>query len=547
MRHVVWTAVAAVLVAGVLVPSSGHAGAGGVTCTAATPPPPVTATTTATAPATTPDDVSAGVALAPTGGLAAVRTIEARQAARRTAATSTSTTSTTAASTNTTATTLPAFRTSGMPVCSVAYGLEPLQNTYVRSGITDSTGVRMFRVAGSTRLYNHPVGQAQLSMEYLDRYRRSHNSSDLTLAIRNAQRLIDTHIESRGGWYFPYEFNFYLYGDPTNVFKAPWYSAMAEGQAIQAFVRLYRVTGNAAWRTAADGAFAAINSAPAQGEPSVTWVSSGGDLWFDEYPRWPAYNGERVLNGHLWVVFGLYDYYLLTGNPEARTLYDGGLTTIARYLTTVFRTPRWWSKYSARALLPSRSYHHVHIEQMLYAQHETGLSRWASWARLLRSDAPAQTHLARQASLQPTLTKAYRLDSQNRVIATRSVHLTRANGAPISRRERAYGHEIVDLVSAGWLQGWWVPEGYALSRPVGPIDVQGYSPQLRVTISAGTVSAYRYTSTGAPSGTKTVRFASASTTTTSASGIADGRLAFYITSGTFSGYWLPQTTKVAVG
>lgn len=523
MRRLVLLLSAVLAACCVTMPASAPAGAA-AGCTAVAPPP------AAPSAAADVDDGLDGVASAPSGGLTSVRRVEAQQGDASAVA----------------ADPLPAFATSDVPVCSVAYGLEPLQNTYVRSGVTDSTGVRMFQLPGSSTLYNHPVGQAQLSMEYLDTYLRTHSSLDLQRAERNAQRLIDTHVESRGGWYFPYEFDFDLYGDPNNVFKAPWYSAMAEGQAMQAFVRLYQVTLDPAWRTAADGAFAALNSAPAQGEPSVTWVSGTSDLWFDEYPRWPASAGERVLNGHLWVVFGLYDYYLLTGDEQARLLYDGGMTTIARYLTGVFRTPNWWSKYSALALMPSRSYHHVHIEQLLYAQHETGQSRWATWARLLRSDAPAVTKLSRPASLQPGLTRAYRLDSNNRVIATRTLQLSRSSGAPITGRQRAYGHEVVDLVGAGWLTGWWVPEGYTLSRPIGPVDPQTYSPQLRLTLAPGTVSAYRYTAAGAPSGSKTLRQTTSTTMSVTASAVVDGRVAYLVTDGPLAGYWLPQTSRVSV-
>jgi hypothetical protein len=482
-------------------------------------------------------DLDEGVGLPPSRGTTGVQrlkqTQDARSAARQSLAPPV-------------AVPLATFHVSGIVQRPLPVGQRPYENGPIPSGLTDSSGVRMFRLAGNPTVYNHPVGQANLSIAYLDNYRRTGNTTYLRRAQANAQRLIDRRVESRGGWYFPYDFDFAVHGDTTQTLKAPWYSGMAQGVALSAFTRLYQVTHDPAWKAAADATFASLDTGPVSGEPFGSWVTSTGDLWLEEYPRSPVANSERVLNGHIYAAFGVYDYAQLTGSARAMRLYDGALTTVARYLMSSFRTPQWASLYSLRHRLPTTTYHQKHVLQLLYLQHQTGRPIYTSWATTLRADFPERTSRG-FAVITPNTTSIYQLNAARQVVRTRAVKFARSTGAAADRRERAHGGPIMLHVSAGAYTGWWFPEAYSKARIRGAVDAHFYDPALQATFAKGTkVSAYRYGAGNTLVAFKTLTFTRTSKAPVTRSAIVDGRLSYYLPAGAFAGYWVPAAPGLIV-
>ena len=105
----------------------------------------------------------------------------------------------------------------------------------VDDGVHDAQGVRMFLI-GTTQ-FNHPVAQAQYGLANLSSYALTNNATFLNRAIAQANRLLSLKVASRGAWFFPYPFNFALHGIAADTMVAPWYSGMAQGQALSLFVR----------------------------------------------------------------------------------------------------------------------------------------------------------------------------------------------------------------------------------------------------------------------------------------------------------------------
>lgn len=127
----------------------------------------------------------------------------------------------------------------------------PLQD----KGIHDAEGVRMVYLGG--RYYDHPVAQAQYGINLLESFRLTGDTTYLRRAEKQAQRLVDRRVERSGGWFYPYPFRYQLHRQ-YEIYEPPWYSMMAQGQALSLFCRLHRVTGATAWRTAADRTFASF-------------------------------------------------------------------------------------------------------------------------------------------------------------------------------------------------------------------------------------------------------------------------------------------------
>lgn len=75
-------------------------------------------------------------------------------------------------------------------------------------------------------------------------------------------------------------------------------------------------------------------------------IDATGHLWFEEYPMEAP---TKVLNGFIFTIFGIYDYYQVTHQTEAKDLLQGGLTTVKDYVAP-YRLPENYSRYCLKHL-----------------------------------------------------------------------------------------------------------------------------------------------------------------------------------------------------
>lgn len=172
----------------------------------------------------------------------------------------------------------------------------------------------------------HPVNMAWELVYAIESYITSGDGAYLDYAAVNAQALLDGAEEVDGALWFPYPFDYEVRGEYS--MPAPWYSGMAQGMALSVFTRMYEITGDEKWRQAADGVFASFTD---EGSQDMVFLDIDGDgnLWFEEYVH-PDYPSSRVINGHMYSMWGLRDYAVAFGNPTARDLFDAGATTMRK-------------------------------------------------------------------------------------------------------------------------------------------------------------------------------------------------------------------------
>lgn len=256
------------------------------------------------------------------------------------------------------------------------------------NGVRDADGVRMYKI-GST-LYDHPVAQAADGIDSFESWLLTKDQRYLDQALGDAHRLADRRVESREAWYFPYPFDFALHGDKTDVISAPWYSAMAQGQALSLFARLKKQTGDPQWEVALTRTLASLSLGPTSDAsvPFVAWVDANDRLWMEEYAQQPLERGDRTINGHIFAMFGLWDAIQLTADPEAERLFRGAAATMRRYVYDGVRRTFWISSYCLTHGVLDSSYHRFVIEQLLHLQAITGSSDWARYADRFRDDYP---------------------------------------------------------------------------------------------------------------------------------------------------------------
>lgn len=261
-----------------------------------------------------------------------------------------------------------AFRTAGLQPRAIDHR-RPYSNGVLTDGIlpaeTNDEGVKLYERDG--RRYYHPVGIAQFALAKLDVARRTGKRKPMRSTLVNAEKLLEVAVSHRKGLYFPYPFDFPL-GGQKQVIHAPWWSAMAQGQALSLFTRLHEVTGRQKWRDAADRVFRTLDDrGPRAGEPWATYVDKHHYLWLEEYA------GDTkpllVLNGHMFAIFGLWDYHQMTGSARAATLFDGAVTLLREYLP-LFRVNGEASIYCLRhpfchrELWQNEKYHGIVVTQM---------------------------------------------------------------------------------------------------------------------------------------------------------------------------------------
>jgi len=354
------------------------------------------------------------------------------------------------------------------------------------TGIVDVDGVRMI-ATGDGQLHNHPVAQAQYGLSLLNSYRLTNNPWFLERALRQAQRLADRHVESRGAWFLPYDFDFNLNTNPDDTLHNPWYSGMAEGQALSLFSRLASETGDPIWRSAADGVFAAFMLPSSGSDPWVSMVDSDGYLWLEEYPRTPETTSEHVYNGLMFAAFGVWDYWQLTASDDAAALFDGAATTVVRYFPSI-RNAGWASNYSLRGHTPHTRYHGIHIRELLFLNALTDSPVFARLAETLQSDYPTAAQRGTVLFARGTHT-GFQFDSSGRVTARKSVKLKRASSAPATQRTRILLHgSYWYRITSGSLANYWVTEVPRIRTMRGVVGRINYLVERTVTLPGGTAA-----------------------------------------------------------
>lgn len=427
----------------------------------------------------------------------------------------------------------------------------------------DQHGVRKYVVNGTT--YDHPVGQAQLGINCLMSYQRTKQQWQLDIATANAHRLLDTAItgeKARGSAFYPYPFDFAISGLASKVLKAPWFSAMAQGQALTLFSRLWATTHEDQWRAAADLTAPSLALSPTtqRDRPYTTWVDKDGYLWLEEYAKWPADTGERVLNGHLFALFGLYDYIRIADSPQwrkaataagsaepdldrYRRLASAALATANHYIPTAFRQVGNITLYSLATRQRSPKYHSIHVGQLLTIHAFTRDPRWAEYADMLEADYPSDVSAGWIQFAAGTHT-LYKIDTEGVILSTRTTMTLRAaSAAPLTAHRRMIGLANGNLIGAGLYAGWWVPEIPGRSMPTTPVTGLAYGIPRAFSVLPGTYTAYKYGSRGEVLASRTVTFTSQSSahyTQRSQRGVVH----LSVSDGTWAGYSLPLTSGV---
>ena len=250
-------------------------------------------------------------------------------------------------------------------------------------GEYDRTGIPLLNYHGALGLQYNPIAIAEYGLGNYNFYKRGEDSSRLRNFVTVSDWLVGNLEKNASGlWVWHNHFD-WEYRTPL---KAPWYSALAQGQGISLLVRAHKETKNIAYLDASERAFQAFLNNVDQG--GVVFIDEDGRPWFEEYVVSPP---THILNGFIWACWGVYDYFLATGDPRAKQLFDSAIQTLVMNLGRY--DVGFWSLYeqsgTALKMLASPFYHHLHVVQLNILYQLTGeeiFQRYAErWTRYQHS------------------------------------------------------------------------------------------------------------------------------------------------------------------
>ncbi|MFC1551402.1 D-glucuronyl C5-epimerase family protein [Candidatus Latescibacterota bacterium] len=199
--------------------------------------------------------------------------------------------------------------------------------------------------------YYNPVTTTHTALGFYRDYKNYSLPKDSLGFVNNAEWLINNSNEDG---YIPYEFDF-----SHDIHELPayeWSSAMAQGGALAVMCQAYVFTNDEKYLAAAEKFFRTLYM-----NTGSLWcivVDKDGYYWHEEYPN-PDFC--HVLNGMLYSIWGLWDYYVITDDPFALTLFLAGIRSIADNIDSYNIEGVNSSKYCMHKSDPLEPYHPLHI------------------------------------------------------------------------------------------------------------------------------------------------------------------------------------------
>jgi hypothetical protein len=225
-------------------------------------------------------------------------------------------------------------------------------------GPFDDEGVPMLDYHGDVGRQYNPIAIAQYALGHYNALMRTGAPTHRDRFETCARWLLANLLPNDQGvpvWAHHFDFEYF------RTLAAPWHSGLAQGVGLSVLVRAHALFGDDRYLVAAHAAFESLRTPIEEG--GVLYTDPSGDIWIEEYIVSPP---THILNGFLWALWGVNDYRVATGRPEAAQFFDRCIRTVKRNL------PRYdngfWSLYE---LTPqpiqspcSPFYHRLHLIQL---------------------------------------------------------------------------------------------------------------------------------------------------------------------------------------
>jgi len=170
-----------------------------------------------------------------------------------------------------------------------------------------------------------------------------------------AIRRIEEEISKYWGDFYLTESNWDF---PTYKLTDPWYNSMAQGLLLFLLVQACK-NDMIKDSSIIQKVFKPFELPVSDGGLKRTLLDTGS-VWFEEYPSKPS---SYVLNGAIFSIYGVWEYYLFTGNDSAKNLVEGFIRGLNNSIG--YYNKNNWSKYCLfKNNLSTIDYHRIHCLQL---------------------------------------------------------------------------------------------------------------------------------------------------------------------------------------
>jgi heparosan-N-sulfate-glucuronate 5-epimerase len=250
-------------------------------------------------------------------------------------------------------------------------------------GPFDNYDIPLLDYHGQIGKQYYSIAISQYALGNYNLFKKTSNSVNRQRFFANVRWLLDNLKPCQYGtylWTHTFDFEYF------RTLKAPWFSGLSQGQGLSVLVRAFAVTGESRFEKAADQVYETLKLPIAEG--GVIYRDERGHDWIEEYLVDPP---THILNGFIWALWGVYDYWLLTKKQEAFKLFQSYVETIVKNL------PRYdagfWSYYELTPqrvkCIASNFYHRLHIVQLMImhqmTDHPDFLLYAEKWSRYLKN------------------------------------------------------------------------------------------------------------------------------------------------------------------
>jgi len=218
----------------------------------------------------------------------------------------------------------------------------------------DKNGVLLYKVPYTTKYQYYPVDIAQYALGNFEIYLDNGNEHHKGAFLKQADWLV-SNITIKPGGFGVWEHDFVL---PYYSFKVPWVHGMAQGLAVSVLLRAHQLSGDNAYLESAKKAYGIFEKSMEEG--GVRYIDKNGNIWLEEYPVSPP---PHILNGFIFALFGVHDFYSATKNEKVLDLWKAGVQTMEENLNLY--DLGYWSRYNLVHQHPAtKSYHALHVRQL---------------------------------------------------------------------------------------------------------------------------------------------------------------------------------------
>ncbi len=220
-----------------------------------------------------------------------------------------------------------------------------------------------------------PLKLSQFILDQYDSYVTTGDRRYRDTMLRCVDVLLSI-AEDRGDFIvFTYDFPWPYY----NI-SGKWASSMSQIDGVLALYKSYEVTGNSTYLHLAGKALNAFFVDTDRG--GLTHFTEYGP-WYEEY-AYPNITGPYVLNGFMYTLIKLYEYYNASKDERAKSLFLDGLRTL-KATAHMFDTGDW-TTYDLIGTLSPWAKHQLHIKFSRELYHITNdeffldlSNRWADY------------------------------------------------------------------------------------------------------------------------------------------------------------------------